>query len=153
MRCVINFLAMSNISRSFYGSWIMTKPWFSYGLCAAVTSLFRGATASSRQYCSIPPCRDAGTGVMTGALPPDLWKGVGQRGHSCPYMTGSLVILGSPKRVKWRGIAPCPFERGQQERKCIFVPESQAILWFIKIDLKQIYCSYLRTHKSRNSFL
>jgi len=41
------------------------------------------------------------------------------------------------------------FKRGV----CFFITESLVILWFIKIDLKQICCSYSRTHKIENDFL
>jgi len=35
----------------------------------------------------------------------------------------------------------------------LFITVSQVISWFIKIDLKQIYCSYSGTQKIPNDFL
>jgi len=52
-----------------------------------------------------------------------------------------------------RGISPCPFKRGKQERMSVFIKILYVISWFVKNDLKQIYCSYLRTQKIQNDFL
>ena len=46
-----------------------------------------------------------------------------------------------------------PFQRAQRGRRCLFITVSLVISWFIKIDLKQIYCSYLDTQKIQNDFL
>ena len=55
--------------------------------------------------------------------------------------------------MKWRGYCHAFLKRGQQGQKCRFIAESQRIAWFFKINLKQIYCSYSRTHKIQNGFL
>ena len=46
-----------------------------------------------------------------------------------------------------------PFQRAQRGRRCLFITVSLVISWFIKIDLKQTYCSYLDTQKIQNDFL
>jgi len=52
-----------------------------------------------------------------------------------------------------RGTAPCPMKGGYRGRRCLFITEQSVMLWFIKIDLKQIYCSYSRTNKIQNVIL
>jgi len=51
------------------------------------------------------------------------------------------------------GIAPCSFERGVTEKD---MPFHNIIIgnyiWFIKIELKQMHCSYSRTKKIQNVF-
>jgi len=57
---------------------------------------------------------------------------------------------------EWRhggGIALCPFKREQWGRRCLFITVPLVSSWFIKIDLKQIYCSYSGTQKIQNDFL
>jgi len=53
----------------------------------------------------------------------------------------------------WGGIASLPYQKGGKGgRRCLFITGSQVISCFIKIDLKQIYCSYSRTRKFRMVF-
>jgi len=57
----------------------------------------------------------------------------------------------------WRhigGIALC-FFKGEQQRgqRCVFITVPFVSSWFIKIGLKQIYCSYSGTQKFQNDFL
>ena len=59
-----------------------------------------------------------------------------------PY---SLALL--PGTPEWGCIT------GQREHRCPYITVWWVISWFIKIDLKQIYCSYSRTHKIQNDFL
>jgi len=54
------------------------------------------------------------------------------------------------------GIASLAFSKGVQKGQgCLFtaVSLSEVISWLIKIELKQIYCNYLRTQKLQNVFL
>jgi len=46
-----------------------------------------------------------------------------------------------------------PFELRLRGRRFLFVTASHVISWFIKIDMKQIYCNYSRTQKIQNGFL
>ena len=56
---------------------------------------------------------------------------------------------GTPERGggALRGHFPCPLKGGLRGHRCRCVSVSQVISWFIKINLKQIYCSYLHTPK------
>jgi len=48
----------------------------------------------------------------------------------------------------WRGhCPPYPFTRGTTEEEVPFHKVSEVFSWFIKIDMKQIYCSYWYTQK------
>jgi len=38
-------------------------------------------------------------------------------------------------------LPPCPLEGGQRGRRCPYITASKVISWFVKIHLKQIYCS------------
>ena len=57
---------------------------------------------------------------------------------------------------EWRDdgdISPLTFQKGATG---VEVPFHKSIIgnsWFIKIDLKQIYCSYSDTQKTQNDFL
>jgi len=60
----------------------------------------------------------------------------------------------TPEAGGMAGVLPlCPFKMEQRGRKCLFIAVSLVISWFIKIYLKQIYCSYSGTHKILNEFL
>ena len=67
-----------------------------------------------------------------------------------------LAWPGTPERGCITGaLSPLPFERGATGAQ---VPShtntiSPVTSWFIKINLKEIYCSYSRTHKTQNGFL
>jgi len=50
------------------------------------------------------------------------------------------------------GKAPCPFKKGSTGAYVPFNNSVVGISWFIKIDLKQIYCSYSHTQKIQNGF-
>jgi len=57
------------------------------------------------------------------------------------------ICTGTPEDESMAGALPlCPFKRDQRGRRRLFITVSLAISWFIKIDLKQIYCSYSGTH-------
>jgi len=47
---------------------------------------------------------------------------------------------------------PMPFHKGETVAEVPFIKVSEVISWFIRIDFKQIYCSYSRTPKLRNDF-
>jgi len=61
----------------------------------------------------------------------------------------SVDSRGTEEQENDGGIVLCPFEGGATWAE---VP-SWVISWFIKIDLKQIYCSYSRNTKIQNVFL
>jgi len=55
---------------------------------------------------------------------------------------------------KWRKIPPVSFKREAMRVEVpFFIIVSWVISWFIKIDLKRIYCSYSRVKKIQNGFL
>jgi len=61
----------------------------------------------------------------------------------------------SPESRKMMGgIAPLPFQKGGNGNGGAFsITVSWVISWFIKIDLKQIYCSYSRNKNIQNGYL
>ena len=52
-----------------------------------------------------------------------------------------------------RGIATLAFQKQGNGANVLFVTVSQVNSWFIKIVLKQNYCSYSPTQKIQNGFL
>jgi len=58
-------------------------------------------------------------------------------------------VAGTPERGFMTGALPTTFwKKGQRGHRCPYITVSQVISWFIKMDLKQIYCSYSRTQNS-----
>jgi len=49
-------------------------------------------------------------------------------------------------------LPPAVLKAGQQGRRCLFITESQVILWFIKIDLKQFIAAIRAPIKFRMIF-
>jgi len=92
--------------------------------------------------------RDAGTGVHDGGTGPCSLKG----GNGA---TASWVGNFGDAGERWndRIISLLPLKGGKRGRRCLFITESLVILWYIKIDLKQIHCSSSRTHNIQNGFL
>jgi len=68
-----------------FGSKLLSSFAVSHLRVSAIYTVFSNIYVAERQAVVT---RDAGTGCITGALPPALWKGE-QRGHSCPYITAS----------------------------------------------------------------
>jgi len=66
------------------------------------------------------------------------------------FLQHNGVQEGAGERGHW---PPGLLNGGQRGWRCHFITASYVILWFIKIELKQIYCSYLRTQKIQNGFL
>jgi len=90
--------------------------------------------------------RDTGTGVHDGNTVPLTLE----RGATVVQAPLHNSIIGNfrdfGKRWNHGGIPLALLKGGQPERRCLFIAKSQGILWFIKISLKQIYCSYSLTH-------
>jgi len=61
--------------------------------------------------------------------------------------TGTVATRDAGEQENDGGIAPCPFKRGQRGGGAFFIAVSWVISCFIKIGLKQIYCSYSRNKK------
>jgi len=57
------------------------------------------------------------------------------------------------KRGMAAALSPALSKAGQRRRRCLFITASLVISWLIKVDLKQIYCSYSCTQKVQNGFL
>jgi len=66
-----------------------------------------------------------------------------------PFLLGFSGILPrfSGNQNFWGALAPTP------PTPLLFITISWVISWFIKTDLKQIYCSYWGTQKFQNDFL
>ena len=63
------------------------------------------------------------------------------------------VAVFSDAKCKSRGIAPAVSEGGTTGAEVTFQNSIIGTFMIIKIDLKRIYCSYLRTQKIKNGFL
>jgi len=50
----------------------------------------------------------------------------------------------------WRWHCPSSLSTEKRGLRCLFITVSEVISWFIKIDLKQIYCSFSGTQKIQN---
>jgi len=63
-------------------------------------------------------------------------------------------LQGRRRAGKGRGHCPLPFQKGDNRGGGVFfIAVSWIISWFIKVDLKYIYCHYSRTQKILNGFL
>jgi len=70
---------------------------------------------------------------------------------SCPFVRH---MQGRRRTGAWQRHLPSAFLKGRQWwRRSLFITVSLVTSWFIKIDLKQIYCSYSRTQKIQKGFL